>query len=46
VAAVSLKAGDAVTGPAMIEGYTSTIWAPPRWCVERDAAGNIIMQRT
>jgi N-methylhydantoinase A len=45
VAAASLGAGDAVKGPAMIEGYTSTVWVPPGWRAERDVAGNIIMQR-
>jgi N-methylhydantoinase A len=45
-AAANLAAGDTVKGPAMIEGYTSTIWVPPGWRAERDEPGNIIiMQR-
>ncbi|HVY13618.1 MAG TPA: hydantoinase/oxoprolinase family protein [Rhodopila sp.] len=35
-----------VTGPAMIEGYSSTVWVPPGWSAERDAANNIRMKRT
>jgi N-methylhydantoinase A len=43
--AASLAPGGAVTGPAMIEGYTSTIWVPPGWRAARDGPGNIVMQR-
>jgi N-methylhydantoinase A len=45
VAASSLAARDVVQGPAMIEGYSSTLWVPPDWRAERDQVGNIIMRR-
>jgi N-methylhydantoinase A len=45
VAASSLAARDVVQGPAMIEGYSSTLWVPPHWRAERDQVGNIIMRR-
>jgi N-methylhydantoinase A len=45
VAAAGLAPGDAVRGPAMIEGYSSTVWVPPGWRAERDEPGNIIMQK-
>jgi N-methylhydantoinase A len=45
VAASALAPGDEVKGPAMIEGYTSTVWVPPGWRAERDESGNIVMQR-
>jgi N-methylhydantoinase A len=32
-------------GPAMIEGYSSTLWVAPGWRAERDEPGNIIMQK-
>ena len=35
-----------VTGPALIEGYSSSTWVPPGWVAERDAAGNMLMRRT
>jgi N-methylhydantoinase A len=34
-----------VMGPALIEGYSSSTWVPPGWMAERDAAGNLQMQR-
>ena len=46
VAASSLRDGDQVVGPAMIEGYSSTTWVPPTWTAVRDAAGNILMRRS
>jgi N-methylhydantoinase A len=45
VAASSLAARDLIDGPAMIEGYSSTLWVPPNWRGERDLPGNIIMRR-
>jgi N-methylhydantoinase A len=41
-----LATGKPVAGPAMVEGYSSTLWVAPGWAAERDASGNIIMQRT
>ena len=39
--------GDApIPGPALIEGYSSTIWVPPGWAATRDTAGNTILGRT
>ncbi len=46
VAASSLRDGEQVVGPAMIEGYSSTTWVPPTWTAVRDAAGNILMRRS
>jgi N-methylhydantoinase A len=45
VAASSLAARDLIEGPAMIEGYSSTLWVPPNWRAERDQPGNIVMRR-
>ncbi|MBY5533708.1 hydantoinase/oxoprolinase family protein [Rhizobium leguminosarum] len=45
IRADALQAGDAMTGPAMIEGYSSTLWIPPGWRAERDEPGNIIMRK-
>jgi N-methylhydantoinase A len=45
IAASSLAARDLIDGPAMIEGYSSTLWVPPNWRAERDLSGNIIMRR-
>ena len=45
VAASSLAARDIINGPAMMEGYSSTLWVPPDWRAERDQPGNIIMRR-
>ena len=46
IAASSLAPNDVANGPAMIEGYSSTLWVPPTWRATRDQAGNIIMERT
>lgn len=43
--AASLPAGQAVQGPALVEGYSSTTWVPPGWVAMRDGAGNMLMQR-
>jgi N-methylhydantoinase A len=45
VDAAKLEEGKAVTGPALIEGYSSSTWVPPSWTAERDAHGNILMRR-
>ena len=38
--------GDApIPGPALIEGYSSTIWVPPGWTATRDHAGNTLLHR-
>jgi N-methylhydantoinase A len=34
-----------IVGPALIEGYSSTTWAPEGWQASRDDAGNLIMRR-
>ena len=33
-------------GPALIEGYSSSIWVPPGWQAAPDAAGNTLLNRT
>jgi N-methylhydantoinase A len=42
--AAGLAAGETVAGPALIEGYSSSIWVPPGWGATRDASGNILMR--
>ncbi len=44
--AAPLAPGTTLPGPALVEGYSSTIWVPEGWAARRDAAGNIIMGRT
>jgi N-methylhydantoinase A len=34
-----------VEGPALIEGYSSTTWAPEGWAARRDAAGNVLLRK-
>ena len=46
VDAAALRPNDPVAGPALIEGYSSATWVPPRWGATRDDAGNIIMRTT
>jgi N-methylhydantoinase A len=43
--AAQLATGETLHGPAMIEGYSSTIWLPPGWTAARDKAGNLMLQR-
>jgi N-methylhydantoinase A len=43
VPAASLSA--TVAGPALIEGYSSTVYVPEHWRAARDAAGNLILRR-
>ncbi|MBS0517103.1 MAG: hydantoinase/oxoprolinase family protein [Proteobacteria bacterium] len=45
VDAATLVPGKATCGPAMVEGYSSTLWVPPGWQVERDNPGNLIMRK-
>ncbi|MBX5088341.1 hydantoinase/oxoprolinase family protein [Rhizobium lentis] len=45
ISADSLKPDMAVNGPAMVEGYSSTLWVAPGWRSERDQSGNLIMQK-
>jgi N-methylhydantoinase A len=42
--AASLARDDTVTGPALLESYSSTIWVPPGWNASRDAPGNIFLR--
>jgi N-methylhydantoinase A len=35
-----------VQGPALIEGYSSTIWVPPGWTATRDPADNTVLHRS
>jgi len=43
--AEALSAGQKIDGPAVIEGYTATIWVPPGWTAALDAADNLILRR-
>ena len=43
--ASSLRRDDMITGPALIEGYSSTTWVPPAWQATRDTSGNIFLRR-
>jgi N-methylhydantoinase A len=44
--AAALAPGDAVPGPALIEGYSSSTWVPEGWTARRDAAGNTLIARS
>ena len=44
VDAASLVTNDPIVGPALIEGYSSSLWVPPGWTARRDPQGNIIMR--
>ena len=44
--AEALNAGQQITGPAVIEGYTATTWVPPGWTAGLDAADNLILRRS
>lgn len=46
VDAASLSENQSVSGPALIEGYSSVTWVPPNWTATRDDAGNIVMRHT
>ena len=43
--AATLGVGEIVSGPALIEGYSSTTWVPPGWSGARDAAGNMLLRK-
>jgi N-methylhydantoinase A len=43
--AAKLGIGEIVSGPALIEGYSSTTWVPPGWSGARDAAGNMLLRK-
>lgn len=45
VDAATIGIGETVSGPALIEGYSSTTWVPPGWSGARDAAGNMLLSR-
>jgi N-methylhydantoinase A len=42
----ALAPGQQIVGPAVIEGYTATIWVPPGWTAGLDAADNLILRRS
>jgi N-methylhydantoinase A len=44
--AEALAAGQQIAGPAVVEGYTATIWVPPGWTATLDAADNLILRRS
>ena len=43
--ASSLRTGETIAGPALIEGYSSTTWVPPDWRAVRDEVGNVVLRR-
>jgi N-methylhydantoinase A len=43
--AAHLDPGSITTGPALIEGYSSSIWLPPGWLAQPDSHGNLLMKR-
>ncbi len=45
VDAAMIGIGETVSGPALIEGYSSTTWVPPGWSGARDAAGNMLLSK-
>lgn len=45
VDAAKIGIGELVSGPALIEGYSSTTWVPPGWSGARDAAGNMLLRK-
>jgi len=42
---VLLRAGDALSGPALIEAVDSTTVIPPGWTMRCDAIGNLMITR-
>jgi N-methylhydantoinase A len=44
--AEALTAGQEITGPAVIEGYTATTWVPPGWTAALDPTDNLIVRRS
>ena len=45
-AAEAIPEGQAIAGPAVIEGYTATTYVPPGWTASIDAADNMVLRRT
>lgn len=45
VDASAIAPGQSVTGGALVEGYSSTLWLPVGWQAARDDAGNLLMTR-
>jgi N-methylhydantoinase A len=45
VQAAHLDPQTVVTGPALIEGYSSSTWLPPGWVAQPDSHGNLLMKR-
>jgi N-methylhydantoinase A len=45
VNAASLRPEEPVSGPALIEGYSSTTWIPEHWHAARDRQGNLLLRR-
>jgi N-methylhydantoinase A len=43
--AAKLAVGEIVSGPALIEGYSSTTWVPPGWSGARDISGNMLLRK-
>lgn len=41
----TLALGQVVTGPAIIEEWTTTVIVPPAWSVVTDSRGNLVLQR-
>lgn len=44
-AAEAIPEGQAIAGPAVIEGYTATTYVPPGWTASIDAADNMVLRR-
>ena len=44
--AEALSSGQALSGPAVVEGYTATTWVPPGWTATLDEADNMILRRS
>ncbi len=44
-AAEAVPEGQAIAGPAVIEGYTATTYVPPGWTASIDAADNMVLRR-
>jgi N-methylhydantoinase A len=45
VPASNIAVGEHIAGPAMIEGYSSTIWIPGGWSAELDANNNTWLRK-
>ncbi|HJQ58765.1 MAG TPA: hypothetical protein VJ890_17790, partial [Vineibacter sp.] len=45
-AAEAMAVGDAVAGPAVIEGYTATTYVPSGWSATIDDADNMVVRKT